>query len=110
MFANFFSTRPKHKHTRLPQRDSGRLDNETPLAPAQAEPEPLKEDTLDRSSRDIRIAAKTLVLSTIVYLGVGLWLTLGIQNATIVSDTDAFCMHRVQRYCKLSWSSADMFS
>jgi hypothetical protein len=102
MFANFFSIRPKHKHTRLPQQDSESLDGETLLTSSQADPEPLETKTLDRSSRDIRIAAKTLVLSTIVYLGVGLWLTIGIQNATIVSDTDAFCMYRVQRYCKRS--------
>jgi hypothetical protein len=103
MFANLFANlfRSKHKHSRLPQRDSENLDSETFLPPAQTDSEPLNEKILDRSSRDIRIAAKTLVLSTIVYLGVGLWLTLGIRNATIVSDTDAFCLHHIQHYCKL---------
>jgi hypothetical protein len=102
MFANLFQSRLKHKHTRLPQRDSESVDNETllPSDPLTASL-PLKTIALDRSSRDIRIAVKTLLLSTIVYLGVGLWLAYGIRNAAVVTDADDFCIHHVSRYCKL---------
>jgi hypothetical protein len=104
MFANFFRTQPKHKHARLPQRDSESLDSDTLLPSEQSGPKLLETRTPERSSHDIRIAVKTLVLSTVVYFGAGLWLVLSIQNATIVSNTDEFCMHHVSRYCKLFWS------
>jgi hypothetical protein len=97
MFANLFRTRPKH--SRLPQRDSESDDSET-LLPPSSSPLPRKTSALDRSSRDLRVAVKTLVLCTIVYLGAGLWIAYSFQNATLVADADGFCMHHVSRYCK----------
>jgi hypothetical protein len=107
MFASFFRTQPKHEHARLTQQDSDNLDSDTLLPSEQSVPKLLETRALERSSRDIRIAVKTLVLSTVVYFGAGLWLVLGIQNATIVSNADDFCMHHVSRYCKLSRSCAE---
>lgn len=101
MLANLFQSRLKHTHTRVPQQDSESLDSDTllPSDPSTASPS-LKASALDRSSRDIRVAAKTLLLSTAVYLVVGLWLAYGVRNAAVVTDVDGFCMHHVSRYCK----------
>ena len=101
MFASLFQSRLKHTHTRVPQRDSESLDSDTllPSDPSTASLS-LKARALDRSSRDIRVAVKTLLLSTAVYLGVGLWLAYGVRNSAVVADVDDFCMHHVSRYCK----------
>lgn len=101
MFANLLPNRIKHKHTRLPQRDSESHDSDTLLPSDPSAPSlPLKTSALDRSSRDIRVAVKTLVLCSIIYLGAGLWLGLSVRNAAFVPDADDFCMHHVSRYCK----------
>jgi hypothetical protein len=100
MFTNLLQTRIKHKHTRLPQRDSESLDSDNllPSDPSNTSL-PLKTSALDRSARDLRVAVKTLVICSIVYLGVGLWLGLSVRDATVVSDADDFCMHHVSRFC-----------
>jgi hypothetical protein len=100
MFTNLLQNRPKHKHTRLPQRDSESLDSDN-LLPSDLSTTslPLKTSTLERSARDIRVAVKTLVICSTVYLGVALWLGLSVRNAAVVSEADDFCMHHVSRYC-----------
>jgi hypothetical protein len=75
MFASFFHTRPKPKHTHLSQRDAESLDSGTLLPPLSSiVSQSSKINALDRSSRDIKLAVKALVLSTSMYLGAGLWL------------------------------------
>jgi hypothetical protein len=101
MFNNLFRSQPKHKHARLAQRDSESLDSDTLLqSQPSTESLPTKARVLDQSSRDIKIAVRTLILSSIIYLGVGLWLTSSIRNTTVVADADDFCLHHVSRYCK----------
>ncbi|KAH8716933.1 hypothetical protein GQ44DRAFT_775691 [Phaeosphaeriaceae sp. PMI808] len=99
MFASLFDTQRKHRHARLPREDPEDLDGDTllPCSPRNA-PESPKAGAFDRPGDDTRIVVITLVLSTIFYLGVGLWLTFSIRAATIVFDTDEFCMHHVSRY------------
>jgi hypothetical protein len=101
MFANLFQNRLKHTHTRVPQRDSESPDSDTllPSDPSTASIS-LKASALDRSGRDIRVAVKTLLLSTAVYLGVGLCLAYGARNAAVFTNVDDFCMRHVSRYCK----------
>lgn len=102
MFTNLFRTQRKHKHTRVAQRDSESLDSDTLLNSLPSDEKLLlKTQTLERSSRDIKVAVRTLILSSIVYVGVGLWLVYSIHDATIVSDADDFCLHHVSRYCEL---------
>ncbi|KAH6358700.1 hypothetical protein HBI37_002120 [Parastagonospora nodorum] len=99
MFANLFQSRLKHMHTHVPQRDSESLDSDTllPSDPLTASLS-LTANAVDRSSRDIRVAVKTLLLSTVVYLGVGLWLAYGARNAAFVTNVDDFCMRHISRY------------
>ncbi|KAH3908423.1 hypothetical protein HBH56_174820 [Parastagonospora nodorum] len=99
MFANLFQSRLKHMHTHVPQRDSESLDSDTllPSDPLTASLS-LTANAVDRSSRDIRVAVKTLLLSTAVYLGVGLWLAYGARNAAFVTNVDDFCMRHISRY------------
>jgi hypothetical protein len=101
MFASLFRTRTQPKHSRVPQQEQESLDSDT-LLPSSSSVESCqpKASALDRSSHDVKIAVKTLVLSTIVYLGVGLWLASSIRNATVVADVDDLCLHHVSHYCK----------
>jgi hypothetical protein len=96
MFASLFRTRAKH--ARLPQGDSESNDSETLLSSDSSSPQSTK--AIDRSSRDIRVAVKAILLCTLVYIGAGAWIAYSVQNATFVADADDFCMHRVSRYCK----------
>jgi hypothetical protein len=101
MFANLFRSRDKHKHTRLPQSDSEGLDSDTLLCPSPSRASlPLKASAPDPSIRDIKIAVRTLVLCTIVYVGAGLWFASSFRHAAFVSDADDFCLQHVSRYCK----------
>ena len=91
----------KTKHTRLPQQDSDSLDSEALLSSSpSATSLPLKASFVDQSGRDLKVAVKTLILSSVVYLGVGLWLLLSIRNAAILRSVDDICMDHVSRYCK----------
>lgn len=101
MFNNLFRSQPKHKHACLAKCDSESLDSDT-LLPSQPSTEslPFKARVLEQSSRDIKIAVRTLILSSIVYLGVGLWLASSVRNTTVVADADDFCLHHVSRYCE----------
>jgi hypothetical protein len=102
MFANFFRTRPKHKHAPLPQRDSECLDTETLLSSSPSEASlPDNTRALSRSSRDIRIAVRTLALCTVIYLGAGLWLISSLRYDIFVADVDDTCLHHVSRYSPL---------
>ena len=105
MFSNLFRSQPKHKHARLAKRNSESLDSDT-LLPSQPSTEslPLKAKVLEQSSRDAKIAVRTLILSSIVYLGVGLWLASSVRRTTVVADADDFCLHHVSRYCKSGMS------
>jgi hypothetical protein len=100
MFASLFRTRTKPKHSRVPQQEAESPDSDSllPCSPL-VESCRLKSSAIDRSSHDVRIAVKTLVLSTIVYLGAGLWLASSIRNATIVADVDDLCLRHVSQYC-----------
>ncbi|KAF2855073.1 hypothetical protein T440DRAFT_539186 [Plenodomus tracheiphilus IPT5] len=94
---SMFRTRPKH--TRLPQRDSGSLDSDTLLpSSSSAISDGGKPEQLDRYSRDIQIAVRTLVLCTVVYVGAALWVVFSVRKTSFVADPDAFCIHHVSRY------------
>jgi hypothetical protein len=99
MFARLFRSRPKHKHAPLPQADSESLDSET-LLPSSPSTATLLHRTKDAdpSNHDVKIAVRTLILCTVVYLGAGLWLASSYRHATVVADADAFCMNHISRY------------
>lgn len=104
MFSNLFRSRPKH--IPLPQHDAERLDSDTLLPPPAASSMALKKTALDRSSRDVQVAAKTLVLCTIVYLGAALWIGYSFKKTTFVADADEFCLHHVSLYCECEANAA----
>jgi hypothetical protein len=108
MLANLFRTRNNPKHSRLPQQDSESLDSNRLLPSSPPTASCLLKDTvLDRSRRDVSIAVKTLIISTVVYLGAGLWLVSSFRNATFVADVDDVCLHHVSRYCKQAQDGHD---
>jgi hypothetical protein len=90
----------KTKHARLPQQESDSLDSEALLSSPSTTSLPLKAVVVDRSSRDLKVAVKTLILSSVIYLGAGLWLLLSIRNATVLRSVDDICMDHVSHYCK----------
>ncbi|KAJ4320883.1 hypothetical protein N0V94_003182 [Neodidymelliopsis sp. IMI 364377] len=81
MFARLFSKKPKHD--RLSQDNSESLDSET-LLPSSKTSAPPKSSSL-RSSIEFQTAVKTLVVCTIVYFGVCIWLVLS-DTAPVVRD------------------------
>ncbi|KAF1938481.1 hypothetical protein EJ02DRAFT_425704 [Clathrospora elynae] len=94
---DIFRTRPRH--TRLPQRDSESHDDDTLLPSSSSSTSlTLKPAVLERSSRDVRVAVKTLVLCTIVYVGAAMWIAFSVQRTTFVADPDDFCLHHVSHY------------
>jgi hypothetical protein len=109
MFASLFRTRTKPKHSRVSQQEAESVDSDSllPCSPLEESCQ-LKSSALEWPSRDVRIAARTLIFSTIVYLGAGLWLGSKIQNATMVADVDDICMHHVSHYCE--WGGLKMVS
>lgn len=99
---NMFSSRLNHN--RLPRRDSENQDSEALLPGSSSSASlPLKPGPPDRSSRDVRIAVRTLVLCTIVYVGATLWITSKVNKATLIANPDDFCIHHVSQYCKYEW-------
>lgn len=99
MFEKLLRTRSKR--ARLPQKDDESLDSETllPSSPSVASL-PSKIGVVDRSDRDLRVAVKTLLVCTIVYVTAGLCILYSMQNAAFIADADDFCMHHVSRDCK----------
>ncbi|KAL6154399.1 hypothetical protein ACJBU6_07662 [Exserohilum turcicum] len=86
-------------HNRLPRRDSENQDSEALLPGSSSSASlPLKPGPPDRSSRDVRIAVRTLVLCTIVYVGATLWITSKVNKATLIANPDDFCIHHVSQY------------
>lgn len=100
MFAALFRTRAKHK--RLPQHEAESLDSDI-LLPSSSSSTSLtiKPIAFDRSSRDLQVAVRTLLLCTIVYVGATLWIAWSVHQTEFVADPDEFCLHHVSLYCKL---------
>lgn len=99
MFARLFRKAPKH--SRLPQSDTENLDNET-LLPSSLSTSlsPLKAIPL-HSRAEYRVALKSFILCTVVYLSVGVWIAFSVRRAVFVTDADEFCIGHVSQYCKV---------
>jgi hypothetical protein len=94
---DIFRTRPKHTH--LPQRDA-ESDSDTLLpASASSTSQGLKPNAYRHTSRDVRIAVRTLILCTIVYVGGAIWIALSVNQTNSVADLDDVCIHHVSKYC-----------
>lgn len=67
---------------------------------------------LTQSHHDIRVAVKTLLLSTLIYASIGIWLIWsmhGMHRDGAVTDIDGICMERVARYCKFGFGLLPCF-
>jgi hypothetical protein len=94
-----FRNRPEH--TRIPQHDS-ESDSDTLLpAPSSSTSLGFKAAVPGHSSRDARVAVKTLILCTIVYVGGAIWIAWTVNKSNFISDPDDFCIHHVSKYCTL---------
>lgn len=95
MFACLFR---KPKFAPVPQ-----TDNETLLPSSSSTSSlPLEKANDDRKTGDLRVAVNTFVLSTAVYITVGVWIALSARSGTFVWDADDFCINHVSQYCKCS--------
>lgn len=45
------------------------------------------------------MALKTLMVCSVVYLIVGLWVVYSVRKAEFVFDADDFCINHVSQYC-----------
>jgi hypothetical protein len=95
---NIFRT--PQTHAALPQRDS-ESDSDT-LLPASSSSTSLglKPTIYGHPSRDVRLAVRTLILCTIVYVGGAIWIAWSVNKSNFVSNPDDFCIHHVSKYCK----------
>jgi len=91
----------RHEHTRLPQRSSESHDNDT-LLPTSSSSNLLtiKPVVSSRSSRDVQVAVRTLILCTTIYAVAATWMAFGMRKITLLANPDDFCIHHISRYCK----------
>lgn len=102
MFVGLFRARPKH--TRLPQQDMESFDNEGLLPPSSSSTSlTLKPTPIDRSTRDVQVAVKTLAVCTVMYLSAALWIAFSIQETAFVANADQLCLRHVSLYCEYGW-------
>ncbi|KAF1952071.1 hypothetical protein CC80DRAFT_508414 [Byssothecium circinans] len=99
MFARLFK---KPKLFEVSKDDEENADSET-LLPSTPPHHSLVVDKVieDRRRRDFKVAARTLVLSSALYILIGLWIALSVGHATCISDADEFCIRHVSRYSPL---------
>lgn len=103
---DFFSRR--HKHTQVPQRDSESLDSDTLLLSSSSSTADAKSVLHDRSSRDLEVAVRTFVLTTVIYLGLAVWVVFSVRQTSFVSNPDDFCLHHIARYCECPRKSSEL--
>ncbi|KAL6708353.1 hypothetical protein ACN47E_003277 [Coniothyrium glycines] len=90
--------RPRPKQAQLLEREGDLSDNEALLPLSSPSSNIAKSILLDRPSRDIQIAIRTLVLCTIVYFGAAIWITYSVRKSVFVTNADDFCIHHVSQY------------
>jgi hypothetical protein len=96
----FDSLRNRPQHERLLQHDSESHDDDTLLPGSSSSTSlTLKSPAHQGTSHDIRVAVRTLIACTIVYLGAALWIAFSVRGSTLISDPDDFCIHHVSQYC-----------
>ncbi|KAI4613585.1 uncharacterized protein J4E87_009713 [Alternaria ethzedia] len=92
--------RNRPRHERLLQHDSECHDDDDTLLPGSSSSTllTLKSPAFQGSSRDVRVAVRTLIACTIVYVGAALWIAFTVNSSALISDPDDFCIHHVSRY------------
>ncbi|EFQ91715.1 hypothetical protein CFE70_007643 [Pyrenophora teres f. teres 0-1] len=89
----------RYEHTWLPQRDSESHDSATLLPTSSSSTSlTIKPFVSSRSSRDIQVAARTLILCTIAYVGAAIWMAFGMSKMPLLANPDEFCIHHISRY------------
>ena len=99
MFARLF--RRTIKRNRLSQSDNESLDDET-LLPSSSTTSLMLKPILPPLNFEYQVVLKTLMVCSVVYLSVGVWIAHTVRRAEFVTDADEFCIHHVSQYCKTS--------
>lgn len=60
----------------------------------------LRKRRYDVRERGLRIAVRTTLLCTGVYLGIIIWIGLVLKGTKFVGDPDKFCLDHISHYCR----------